>query len=771
MPINKRSILLPAILIVLGVFLSSCNPGPPPCSQEWLVNAINNANSNGPGTDIINLDGSCVYQLATIDNTVDGNNGLPSITSSIVINGNGATVRRSTGAQKMPIRLFHVSQGGELVIDNLTLHDGIGMEPPDITIPLRNSGGAIFNAGTLTVTSSVFDYNRATQNGGAVYNSGTMTVENTTFQNNAVNINNETWEKGGAIYNVGTATITTSTISNNIASWSGGGIVNAGTITITNSTISGNSTTLSGGAAIMNTGSLTMNYTTIAENVSASIGAIFSTTDTIEIDNTIVADNPGGNCSYPPTSMILGMNIDSDGTCLGMLQRDAQLGPLANNGGPTLTHSIAPTSPARDEAFGLCPATDQRGEPRPHGSACDLGSYEFNGGALQATAELSGMVYNDVDGDGVWTPGEPPFEGVELVYGEGSCATASASQTTLSASDGSYHFNLPSPNAGTHCISIDPLVEPNTSILIPGGFTDPASGEREITITEGQILSDLDFGWMFQFGANPGPANLAITNVTLSDTTISPNDWVGVEVTVENTGSAPASGYDVVLIPHYGDGPPNPAGLDAIPELAPGASYTAVFSPGVLYTNLGTHTLRVLVTDDWYELGDPDSTGTAGDLSDHGITVQLQFCNPFLGKEIKIVLLSIPPETRNLPLYIKVPDGMIPGADEDGQNLNPEYEYRANLGDIASYKCGLQGFPDRLYCMFNIPEGKEATAQPFQLWLSDCPEPVYELPAVQIPEIEPEGPVCNADLNEKKCTAAGGTYYRLNDKTSTCICP
>lgn len=627
---SKRSILLAVVLVTLTLALSGCDlpgfGGPPPCSAEFLITAINDANSNGPGTDVIDLDPGCVYQLGIVDNTVDGNNGTPTITSSIVINGNGATVRRSTGAQKAAIRLFHISQGGELTISNLTLHDGMGMEPVDVSDAIRNSGGAIFNNGILTVNDSVFDYNRAKLKGGAIYNAGTMTVTNTAFQNNGTNIGNEPGESGGAIFNTGSATITASTISGNIASQSGAGIANSGVMTVSNSTLSGNSTTLAGiasGAAVMNSGSITISYTTIAENSSTTAGAVFSAPDTIEIHNTIVANNPGGDCSYPPTSMILGMNINGDGTCGGMVTDDPLLGPLANNGGPTLTHSIAPNSPARDTAFGLCPPTDQRGETRPHGSACDLGSYEFSGAdPVLNTSQISGIVYNDINADGVIDPGESPFDGVELVLASGTCAAPGVSQTTLSAADGSYSFELDPPTVGTYCLSIDPLTPPNDTILIPGNFTDPALGQIEFTLTEGEDLADQNFGWDYQFSPGFGEASLVITDVVLSASTIPVDSWVEVEVTVENQGASPASGYDVVLIPHYGWGPPNPGGYAAIPVLDPGDSHTISFSPGVLYANVGTFTLRVLVTDDWYSEGDPDSTGTAGDYEDLLITVE-----------------------------------------------------------------------------------------------------------------------------------------------------
>jgi hypothetical protein len=115
--------------------------------------------------------------------------------------------------------------------------------------------------------------------------------------------------------------------------------------------------------------------------------------------------------------------------------------------------------------------------------------------------------------------------------------------------------------------------------------------------------------------------NLVITNVTLDTTTPFAGGWVTVDVTIENQGGAVAAGFELVLIPHYGWGPPNPAGYETLPDLAPGAIHTVSFSPGVLYTDPGTFTLRVLVTDDWYAVGNPDSTGTAGDYQDFLITV------------------------------------------------------------------------------------------------------------------------------------------------------
>ena len=761
----RKSVILAVALLALSLVISGCTP-PPHCSAEFLIWSINNANNNGPSTDTIDLAAGCTYELGVIDNTVDGNNGTPSIYTSIIINGNGATVRRSTAAQKNAIRLFHVAQGGELVLNNIRLHDGIAVEPPDTTLPLRNHGGAIFNAGILTVNNADFDYNRARRQGGGIYNTGSMTINSSTFQNNEADYNGDPGGSGGAILNTGNATINASTFFGNTASQSGGAIANAngGTVSIVNSTISGNTTSLANivsGAAIMNAGDLSISYTTITENIGTTSGSVWSVLDTISIFNSIIAGNLPENCSYPATSPMSGANLDDDGSCDNFtITDDPKLDPLADNGGPTLTHAFHPSSPAKNGASGFFPPTDQRGEPRPHGSAADLGSLELGatGGYTQNPATLGGIVWNDYDGDTIKDPGEAIFAGVEVVYGAGDCSIAGADLTTLSQADGTYQFFLPSPNAGTHCISIDPLVEPNTSLLIPGGFTLPTSNQYEVTIVEGEARTDLDFGWQFQFDNIENPL-MEITSVVLDTTTIPVNTFEDVEVTVTNVGTGDAIGFELVLIPHYGVGPPNPAGYELLPDLAPGASHTVLFSPGLIYSSGGTYTLRTLVTDTWYSLGNPDNVGLYGDFEDTTITVTEFVCPPFKLAPIDLVFLNLPPNSRNLPLYVKF-DGPVP--------VEPPYQYQAFLGDLESYQCGLQGFEDRLVCMINIPEGREGSEVPFTLFLSECPDPIYELPAVQIPV--PKA-ACSADLDEKSCEAVGGEFKRLTDKTSTCICP
>jgi len=67
---------------------------------------------------------------------------------------------------------------------------------------------------------------------------------------------------------------------------------------------------------------------------------------------------------------------------------DPKLGPLANNGGPTLTMALLPGSPAIDAGnTSVASATDQRGFPRPAGLAADIGAFEY--GSVMPTIAVS----------------------------------------------------------------------------------------------------------------------------------------------------------------------------------------------------------------------------------------------------------------------------------------------------------------------------------------------------------------------------------------------
>ena len=139
------------------------------------------------------------------------------------------------------------------------------------------TGGAIYNAGTLSVTNSIFSGNSG-DNGGAIYNAGTLTAENINFNTNLAA------RDGGAIYNTsaGTLTINSATFSKNTVMGSGGAIFNdAGRVTVANSTFYDQKSAGDGGAIYNNKGRLTVVGSTFYHNtagigVRSEGGAIFS---------------------------------------------------------------------------------------------------------------------------------------------------------------------------------------------------------------------------------------------------------------------------------------------------------------------------------------------------------------------------------------------------------------------------------------------------------------------------------------------------------------
>jgi hypothetical protein len=156
-----------------------------------------------------------------------------------------------------------------------------------------------------------------------------------------------------------------------------------GHVTLTNVTVSGNT-----GSGIEASGAYTtMNHCTVAGN--SKYGLLFSGGGLYELTlrNSILSGN-SPNCG--PTSQNVtsaGFNIDSSSAdCLSfnkpgdMRNTDPKLRPLDNYGGLTLTHNLFSSSPAVNAADSSdCPATDQRGRPRPFGAGCDIGAVEYDG--------------------------------------------------------------------------------------------------------------------------------------------------------------------------------------------------------------------------------------------------------------------------------------------------------------------------------------------------------------------------------------------------------
>jgi len=226
-----------------------------------------------------------------------------------------------------------------------------------------NSGGGIYSEATATLTSCTFNNNKAA-NGGGIYNQATLALTNSTLSNNAAT------NVGGGMENFGgTAMLTNCTISNNSTSHFGGGIWSDSTLTLTNCTLSYNAATSGGGIFIFSGASVTLTNTLVAENTATTgpdIDGAVTTADHDLIGNasgsTVVTDDGGNQLGGINTNPVI----------------DPRLGPLQNNGGPTLTEALLPGSPAIGQVIDNThtPKTDQRGHPRNLHKPTDIGAFE-----------------------------------------------------------------------------------------------------------------------------------------------------------------------------------------------------------------------------------------------------------------------------------------------------------------------------------------------------------------------------------------------------------
>jgi hypothetical protein len=267
------------------------------------------------------------------------------------------------------------------------------------------NGGAIFVLGTASVSGSTFVRNVAAGGGGGWGGMG-MSSFLAGFPGGWGGAGGS--GNGAALFNGGTVSLVNCTIASNTASgaagggggaggfgtyggsggWGGaggagfGGLCDAGGLAaIANCTVAFNLS--AGGAGASGGGGGFGIYGSGGSGANGTDGIAAGGLRTVggKLLNTLLAANFPTNCSGTITDA--GHNLSSDGSCAftntGSLNNtEPKLAPLADNGGPTLTMALLPGSPAIDAGDAtVAPPTDQRGHPRPVGSAADIGAYEY----------------------------------------------------------------------------------------------------------------------------------------------------------------------------------------------------------------------------------------------------------------------------------------------------------------------------------------------------------------------------------------------------------
>lgn len=380
-----------------------------PCTEQGILDAI----QLGGGPFTFACDGATTIRPAE---TIR-------VTNDVILDGEGKLTLDGNN-ERVVVSVARV----EAELRNLTITGGY----------LSSGGGGLENRGSLTLTGVVVSGNYGVYLHGAISNSGTLTLTESQVSNNSglgifndgtatlrqTIVSGNSWSDGGGVHNAadGVLFLIDSTLSGNVAQYAGGGLFNAGAAQLTNTTVTDNTVESfgreSGGGGIMNFlyAELTLINSTVSGNHAIDNGGGIANSGIATLVHCTVSGNDGGAIQHAPyggprESMMIansivdgtcssadgtasaGHNLESPGNTCGFDDPSDQvsvptealnLGPLGDNGGPTLTQALERPSDAIDviepedclDADGQPLTTDQRGVERPQGQDCDVGAVE-----------------------------------------------------------------------------------------------------------------------------------------------------------------------------------------------------------------------------------------------------------------------------------------------------------------------------------------------------------------------------------------------------------
>ena len=369
---------------------------------------------DGPDANAVHLDGGGVRPVVVITERAH-----PNIENLTIQNGGGIG-RGVAVLDNAGLTLYRVviqDNSGEGVF--FTGAVGTTLQLDESRVRRNGNGGLQLGPGSTTIEGSRIVDNTGP---GIATGGGFLTIRDTTIARNRFDSNGEgLWISEGT-----TVRVDNSTFSGHVHV----AIFNDGVLTLVNTTVSGN------GIGITNWRDLSLIHSTIAYNIGQSLDDSYATR--LYLRDSIVLKVTASDCRLSS-----GMEIVLDGNdlaCWSASDGDLMLGPLADNGGPTQTLALLAGSPAIDAAGEECVgvATDQRGEPRPAGSQCDIGAFEvqpelgepprptsiatISAGGVPFPQTVTPTAGNPADGEG--------YEDVEEAHGalfqNGNCHTGPA---------------------------------------------------------------------------------------------------------------------------------------------------------------------------------------------------------------------------------------------------------------------------------------------------------------------------------------------------------
>ncbi|WP_376691513.1 choice-of-anchor Q domain-containing protein [Wenzhouxiangella sp. EGI_FJ10409] len=405
------------------------------CTLRQAIESINIASTNGNNCDVMGDFG--VDDTVLIPEIVsspiilsDHSDSQLTVEVPMVIEGPGRsamTIMRSDESQST-FRVFNIdadsatlrglsisggavdsSEGGGCILSNGELVlQRVRVEDCQASVTSSGGGGAIRANGSLTIIESGINHNQCSSkfngtqdmcSGGGVAVTGTLTLEQSVLGGNVADI-------GGALAITEATGSDASTISgallhSNTARSAGGaihwGIRSAGYLinsTLSDNLAEPNDFSFGGGVQLANQNAATTPVlhilnSTITRNEASVGGGGLTTIGTDPVDLHLVSSVVTENTAPDNGDVFVNGEISGSHNLVSVsgstlppdtLNCDPDLGPLANNGGATMTHALAQDSCAVDA--GSNPQElefDQRGQPygRQMGQETDIGAFEL----------------------------------------------------------------------------------------------------------------------------------------------------------------------------------------------------------------------------------------------------------------------------------------------------------------------------------------------------------------------------------------------------------
>jgi hypothetical protein len=469
--------------------------------------------------DGLTISGGRTIQPGGAPGISSGGAGIRS-TGTLLLSNSVVTTNRTSGAISDGGGIFQF--GGSLTITDSTIAGNSTSGNDSFGGGISTNGGAnvVITGSTINGNSTASGGESTGLGGGLVVISGNLTLTASSVSNNtntgAGSIG------GGVVVSSGNLTITGGTISGNSTRAGGGGILFGGasnTATVTNTTITGNTATGGDGGGIsVFQGTFNLRHSTVTGNTATGgLGSgLSSYSDGSAVSNTVVTSSIiAGNAGSDVDNVLVGLGgntISSSGfNVVGSGNATASFGqasdqtgvsspglaPLADNGGPTLTHALLAGSPA----FGAgdtasTEATDQRGAgfARVVGGNVDLGAFEVQATDPSVTLSRDNANISEAGGVATFTATLSEISGDDVTVTLGLTGTATGGGTDYTASGTQIVIAAGTLGGSITVTAVDDTdTEGDETVIVDitavsGGIED---GTQQATTT---ILDKLDFG-------------------------------------------------------------------------------------------------------------------------------------------------------------------------------------------------------------------------------------------------------------------------------------